>query len=78
MVGQVIIIPKHLRHLVSVTDIKHLELEIKTLDATFKEVTDELISILPDLKTLSLTLGSTTKFFQVIYNSNRQWHCTIH
>ncbi|XP_010324083.1 putative F-box/FBD/LRR-repeat protein At1g78760 [Solanum lycopersicum] len=62
---KVIIIPEYLRHLVSITDMEHLELEIKTLDATFKEVTDELISILPDLKTLSLTLGSTTKFFQI-------------
>nr|XP_010325173.1 uncharacterized protein LOC104648860 [Solanum lycopersicum] len=62
---KVIIIPEYLKHLVSITDMEHLELEIKTLDATFKEVTDELISILPDLKTLSLTLGSTTKYFQI-------------
>ena len=71
---QVIINPKYVTHILPVTNMEHLELEIISRHGTFEEVTDELISILPDLKTLSLTLGYTTKFFQVIYNSNWLFH----
>ena len=71
---QVIINPKYVTDILPVTNMEHLELEIISRHGTFEEVIDDFISILPDLKTLSLTLGYTTKFFQVIYNSNWLFH----
>ena len=75
---QVVLIPVEVTDILPVNDITNLELEIISRHGTFEEVVDDFTWILPDLKTLSLTLGSTTKFFQVIYSFNRQWHCTTH
>ncbi|KAG5597047.1 hypothetical protein H5410_038279, partial [Solanum commersonii] len=69
-IKEVIIIPKYVRPILSVNDIEHLELEIISHHCTFEEVIDDFIWILPDLKTLSLTLGSTTKFFEFSREDN--------
>ncbi|XP_004243798.2 uncharacterized protein [Solanum lycopersicum] len=61
---KVIINPKYVTDILPVTNMEHLELEIISRHGTFEEVIDDFISILPDLKTSSLTLGYTTKFFQ--------------
>ncbi|XP_004243318.1 putative F-box protein At1g49610 [Solanum lycopersicum] len=63
-IQEVVLIPVKVTDILPVNDIKNLELEIKTRHGTFEVVIAELISMLPDLKTLSLTLGSTTKFFK--------------
>ncbi|WMV39175.1 hypothetical protein MTR67_032560 [Solanum verrucosum] len=64
-IEEVVLIPVEVTYILPVNDIKNLELEIISRHGTFQEVIDYFTWILPDLKTLSLTLGSTTKFFEV-------------
>ncbi|KAK4714308.1 hypothetical protein R3W88_020215 [Solanum pinnatisectum] len=61
---QVVLIPVEVTDMLPVNDIKNLGLEIISQHGTFEEVINDFIWILPDLKTLSLTLGSTTKFIE--------------
>ncbi|XP_004245274.2 F-box/FBD/LRR-repeat protein At1g13570-like [Solanum lycopersicum] len=63
-IEEVVLIPVEVTDILPVNDITNLELEIISRHGTFEGVIDDFTWILPDLKTLSLTLGSTTKFFQ--------------
>ncbi|KAG5597049.1 hypothetical protein H5410_038281 [Solanum commersonii] len=63
-IEEVFLIPVEVTDILPVNDIKNLELEIISRHGTFQEVIDDFTWILPDLKTLSLSLGSTTKFFE--------------
>ncbi|KAH0651909.1 hypothetical protein KY284_031821 [Solanum tuberosum] len=64
-IEEVVLIPVEVTDILPINDIKNLELEIISRHGTFQVVVDDFTWILPDLKTLSLTLGSTTKFFEV-------------
>ncbi|KAH0656306.1 hypothetical protein KY285_031188 [Solanum tuberosum] len=64
-IEEVVLISVEVTDILPINDIKNLELEIISRHGTFQEVVDDFTWILPDLKTLSLTLGSTTKFFEV-------------
>ncbi|PHU12288.1 hypothetical protein BC332_19218 [Capsicum chinense] len=61
---EVIIFPVEMDDVLPVNGIKNLGLEIINCHATTEEISDDLIWLLPDLKTLSLTLGSITEVIE--------------
>ncbi|KAH0731871.1 hypothetical protein KY289_003059 [Solanum tuberosum] len=75
---EVIIFPIFVIDKVPVSDIKHLELEIMSCPNITQELLENLIWILPDLKTLSLTLGSTTKFIKFSEENNKLLAQEVH
>ncbi|KAM3222068.1 hypothetical protein P3L10_021338 [Capsicum annuum] len=64
-IEEVIIFPVEMDDVLPVNGIKNLGLEIINCHATTEEISDDLIWLLPDLKTLSLTLGSITEVIEM-------------